>query len=883
VTAVAQRLTRALEGRYRIERELGAGGMATVYLAEDLKHDRKVAIKVLKPELAAVLGADRFVVEIKTTAAMSHPHILPLFDSGTADGFLFYVMPYIQGETIREKLNRETQFGVDDAVRIAREVADALDYAHRNGIIHRDIKPENILLHDGRAMVMDFGIALAVSAAAGGRMTETGLSLGTPHYMSPEQATAEKEISARSDQYSLASVLYEMLAGQPPHVGGAAQQVIMRIITEPSRAVSEFRKNVPANVTAALARALEKLPADRFDSARAFADALQNEAFTVARHASIAAATGWKGRAVVSLVVVSVTLAAALAWQLTRPQPDAPPMRYDLTTGAPDGATISDVVISPDGSMLAFIGPANTTSALFLRRLSVDMEFQKVAGSDGAVASPEFSPDNQWLAFRRGNEMVKVPVAGGVTQLLARIESAIGNFPTWSGDDQVIYSGGPGGLVRVASNGGGTADTIPGTRGADRYSFALPDGSGVLFSRASGIYVIRTGADSATQLLTRGAHPVYVGTGHLLYLTGDGELFAVPFDLKHHAVSGTPVRVLERVATGISRRGFSVSSGGTLVYQDGASTLAATVGQPTLLIIGDFSGKADTLRLPRGRRLQPRFSPDGLTLAFEWFLRGGGAQTDLATFDLVRGTTTRLTSLGDNDDPQWSPDGRQIAFTKGLGANGEDLFVKPSDNSVPERLLLTGPGSQNPTQWTTPDTILVQSNAEGQADLLTYSVKESKATAYVQGPWIEQDLQVSSHGKLAAFSSNETGQFEIWVRDFPTPSGKWQISATGGRMPRWSRDGSELYYWHIGSAIDSLYRVRIDRTPGVRVNTPQLVLTRDIVVSEGWDLHPDGKRFIVVESDLPRMESTTAAARAHYVIVPNWFTELKAKTAAARK
>jgi serine/threonine protein kinase len=181
------RLTRALADRYRLERELGAGGMATVYLARDLRHDRQVAIKVLKPELAAVLGAERFVQEIKTTAALSHPHILPLFDSGEAGGFLYYVMPYLQGETIREKLNRETQLGIEEAVRIATDVADALDYAHRHGVIHRDIKPENILLHDGRPMVADFGIALAVSAAAGGRMTETGLSLGTPHYMSPER------------------------------------------------------------------------------------------------------------------------------------------------------------------------------------------------------------------------------------------------------------------------------------------------------------------------------------------------------------------------------------------------------------------------------------------------------------------------------------------------------------------------------------------------------------------------------------------------------------------------------------------------------------------------------------------------------------------------
>src|SRR5574342_628068 len=256
-----ERLSAALADRYHIERELGAGGMATVYLAEDLKHKRKVALKVLKPELAAVLGADRFVQEITTTASLQHPHILPLFDSGSADGFLYYVMPFIEGETLRDKLTRETQLGVDEAVRIAREVADALDYAHRNGVIHRDIKPENILLHDGRATVADFGIALAVSAAAGGRMTETGLSLGTPHYMSPEQATADKEITGRSDTYSLATVLYEMLTGVPPHEGGSAQQTIMRIIADTPRQVTELRKSVPPNVAAALAKALEKLPA----------------------------------------------------------------------------------------------------------------------------------------------------------------------------------------------------------------------------------------------------------------------------------------------------------------------------------------------------------------------------------------------------------------------------------------------------------------------------------------------------------------------------------------------------------------------------------------------------------------------------------------------
>src|SRR5512143_2081414 len=263
-----ERLTAALADRYRIERQLGQGGMATVYLAQDLKHDRQVAIKVLKPELAAVIGAERFVVEIKTTAALQHPHILPLFDSGSADGFLYYVMPFIDGETLRAKLDRETQLGIDEAVKIAAAVADALDYAHRHGVIHRDIKPENILLHDGRPMVADFGIALALSAAAGGRMTATGMSLGTPHYMSPEQATADKEITGRSDIYSLGSVLYEMLTGNPPHVGSSAQQIIMRIVTDTARPVTKLRKEVPSNVAAAVARSPEKLPADRFESAK---------------------------------------------------------------------------------------------------------------------------------------------------------------------------------------------------------------------------------------------------------------------------------------------------------------------------------------------------------------------------------------------------------------------------------------------------------------------------------------------------------------------------------------------------------------------------------------------------------------------------------------
>ncbi|HUK64916.1 MAG TPA: serine/threonine-protein kinase, partial [Dongiaceae bacterium] len=275
MTEIVARLSSALADRYRVERELGAGGMATVYLANDLRHDRPVALKVLRAELAAVIGADRFLTEIKTTANLQHPHILPLFDSGSADGFLYYVMPYVEGESLRDRLSREKQLPVDEALRVATEVASALDYAHRHGVVHRDIKPENILLHEGQALVADFGIALAVSTAGGKRMTETGMSLGTPHYMSPEQAMGEREITPKSDVYALGCVLYEMLLGEPPFTGPTAQAVVAKVMTEKPGPIVARRDRVPAHVEDAVFTALEKLPADRFATAAEFAAALE--------------------------------------------------------------------------------------------------------------------------------------------------------------------------------------------------------------------------------------------------------------------------------------------------------------------------------------------------------------------------------------------------------------------------------------------------------------------------------------------------------------------------------------------------------------------------------------------------------------------------------
>jgi protein kinase-like protein len=303
------RLAAALAARYRIERELGSGGMANVYLAHDLKHDRPVAVKVLRPEVAAALGAERFLREISITARLDHPHILTLIDSGEADGFLFYVVPYVRGESLRTKLDREKQLPLDDALRITRQVASALDYAHRQGVIHRDVKPENILLHEGEAMVADFGIALAVLEGADDRLTATGLSVGTPEYMSPEQAAGDRQLDARSDVYSLGAVLYEMLAGEPPHTGPTARAVIAKILVDPPTRLTVVRSDIPAEFETALAKALGKAPADRFASAAAFAQALSAKAAPVPS----------RRRALTAVLAVAAVVAAGWAWHLWRP------------------------------------------------------------------------------------------------------------------------------------------------------------------------------------------------------------------------------------------------------------------------------------------------------------------------------------------------------------------------------------------------------------------------------------------------------------------------------------------------------------------------------------------------------------------------------------
>src|SRR5436190_14250457 len=476
---VLDKLRTALNDRYRIARELGAGGMATVYLAHDVKHDRDVAIKVLHPELAAALGGERFLSEIKTTAKLQHPHILPLLDSGEADGLLYYVMPYVQGETLRARLERETQLPIDDAVRVAREVADALGSAHSHGIIHRDIKPENILLQGGHALVADFGIALAVQHAGGQRMTQTGLSLGTPQYMSPEQAMGEKAVDHRADIYALGAVTYEMLTGDPPFTGSSVQAVVAKVLSADPERPTLVRKTIPPNVERAVLTALAKLPADRFESAADFAAALGDNGAGSVPLPAVPGQLAFSKRPAVALAGwgAAAVLAAVLAWKLlgTTPVEPARSIRFALSPGGTMGERI-DVEISPDGQRILL--PQVTRQAggvgLAVRELgTLEATSLPIQGVQTRV-----SPDGRWLAYRIGTTLRKIPIGGGTP---ATLTDECGEGTSWLTLESLACTTARWALGRVSSGGGpvevlAVPDTAAGEIGlwsAD----ALPEGN----------------------------------------------------------------------------------------------------------------------------------------------------------------------------------------------------------------------------------------------------------------------------------------------------------------------------------------------------------------------------------------------------------------------
>ena len=880
------RLGAALAGRYTLERELGAGGMATVYLAHDLRHDRRVAIKVLRPELAAVIGAERFLSEIRTTANLQHPHILPLFDSGNADSFLFYAMPFVEGISLRDRMAREKQLPIAEAVRIASEVASALDYAHRHGVIHRDIKPENILLHDGSALVADFGIALAASKA-GTRMTETGMSLGTPQYMSPEQAMGERELDARSDVYALGCVTYEMLTGEPPFSGPTAQAIVAKVMTAEPADATTLRKTIPPHVADAVHMALQKLPADRFARAADFAAALAAPAATTqgSRRSTAAGASAARAadrsplvRAAPIALAVVLLAAAVAGWLRPAPRAEVSRQRVSLWQN-PLGAVLSpgtariavQAAIAPDGSSIVFVDSAGSSSGLWIKRRAAS-DPTAIAGTENAI-SPFFSPDGAWIGYFTTDGMLKkVSVTGGGSITLARNVAETSFSGTWLDDGTIVFADESEGLLRVSGDGGQAVLVIPDSvlaRRAIMMLSPLPDSRGVLYAWCEGncmmgssVSVFGFARDSSSVLVRDAAGAWYSPTGHLLYTDRAGGLYAAAFDLRRLELTSGAVPVLDDVAP----MRFALSRSGVAVYAP------APRGGGAELVWVARDGSVQSLDSTwRGEFEYPAVSPDGNSVVVS--IRDRTTQLWIRRSD---GTREQLTQEGAaNWRPSWSPDGRSIAFASSRETTSPDsiaIYRMPVDRSAPAQLLqrhrfgLWEAELSRDGEWL----VMRSDESEGESNIRARRLHGDTTLLHVVGgSGVNLQAALSPDGRWLAHVANRSGQREVYVAPFPSGGAGRLVSRGGGSEPRWAHSGRELFYKSGGQ----LMSVAVTSGPPLTLGTPRPLFSvapyRSARNRQQYDVSPDDRRFLMIREP-------AADPRGNAVYVENWFTELEA-------
>jgi serine/threonine-protein kinase len=878
VDALAQ-LKASLSSRYDIEREIGAGGMATVYLARDIRHDRPVALKLLNPELGAVLGVERFLAEIRVTANLQHPNLLPLFDSGEAEGLLYYVMPYVDGESLRARLDREKQLPVDEAIRIAVAIANALDYAHSHGVIHRDLKPENILMQSGQPVIADFGIALAVSKAGGNRITQTGLSLGTPQYMSPEQATGDRVIDGRSDIYSLGAVTYEMLTGEPPHIGSTSQAIIARVLTDKPRPMRSSRPAIPEHVEAAVTHALEKLPADRYSTAHQFADALHDRGLTTGTSVHVpddkanVRSAGWRDRLLdpVTLGLAAVAI-AAVAFAASRGRPEAAPSRVvRFIVATPDSSRPVDnfpwpAAISPDGGTLIYW--ASSPNGLLLQALKTDqLEARPVAGTEGG-SQPIFSPDGQWIGYET-NKFMKVRLDGSAPVAIA--DASSNNGADWTVNDEIVVGseGDSHGLLKFPAAGGEMTEFVkPDTTKGDTdflWPIAFPDGKRVVFVIWSGsltsarLATVSIDGGAISDLGIKAVRPLAVLGSTLVYVQADGSVMGVALEGSGKKISGKPLPVLDPVnvvAGNNGNSGIYISSGGALIASRGGSkSQIGWMKQPLPEIVTNETRNFAS----------PALSPDGRRIAIT--VRSG-ANSDIWIYDLDNRTFSRLSSVKAAVSPTWTPDGTHVVYA-GLGDKERfAIWSQAADGGSPA-VKLVDPIGLTGSITIAPDGKSLLYSAYSNNSWNTYRVAldtPNVSVPYMANPFNELAPRISPDGKWAAIMTSESDRAEVYLRSYPVPSARVQISAGGGAAPIWSADGLKVYY----RSGRSILAARLSTMPSMRVVGRDTVIAdmSDYIRGDGvysaFDVSRDGRFLGLV------------ASRDDYqlVAVPNWIAEL---------
>jgi serine/threonine-protein kinase len=830
--------------------------MATVFLAEDTRHHRPVAIKVLHPELSAVLGPDRFLKEIELTANLQHPHILPLFDSGSADGLLYYVMPFVEGETLRQRLTREQQLPIADAIRIATDVADALDYAHKRHVIHRDIKPENILLHDGRPLVADFGIALAVEQAGGMRMTQTGISLGTPQYMAPEQAMGDKSVDHRADIYSLGAVVYEMLAGTPPFTGPNAQAIVARVITEKPRSLTSIRDTVPQHVDAAVYGALQKLPADRPATAHAFSRALTEPQQT--SPFEFQPAERISSTSIVGGIILTAALFGLAGYALGIRAADfrsgtAQPSRLAMLTpnlAGTGGSSISRLIaMTPDGDAVVYAGQdAEGNAVLYHQKLDEESPVL-IPGSLGVV-DPIISPDGRTIvggstAIAGGRSRnVSLPIGGGqVTDLASAINPQRAqvdrNGSLWYSSYNSLK------LYRVSPDGRSSEIAAP---VGQRLQQLLSHDRVILvrapLGTASGPASILDTKSGKTTLITN--DPVVemrYAAGVVAYARNDGTLWAARFDEKKGAMTSTPAKIgsdVSMTGTGIAQ--FSLSESGNLAY---------VPEEPRWLALVDRDGKLRYATAERRNFHSPKFAPDGDRISVDFSTSSG---RDVWILSLKRGTMSRATFDSDGHDATWTPDGQYITYTSFKTEKLGVYRVRPGGGGQPEALIMSGQLGYT-GDWLADGKSLVttfrdaQPNSGSDVGILENGGK-GPLRPLIANQFQTQYPAVSPDGKWLAFVSDQSGALEVYVRPLQGNGDDVQVSLNGGTEPVWSHDGHEIFYRGNTERGIHLIAAAVRTTPTFDVVSRQTLFPvgdmAAAVPHANYDVSRDGKTFVLV-------------------------------------
>jgi Tol biopolymer transport system component/predicted Ser/Thr protein kinase len=867
-------------GPYEILSPLGAGGMGEVYRAKDTRLERTVAVKVLPAHLAASAESrQRFEREAKTISQLSHPHICALYDVGNQDGVEFLVMEYLEGETLSERLLKGP-LAFEQVLRYGIEIADALDKAHRQGIVHRDLKPGNVMLTKSGVKLLDFGLAKAVAPTTPQQMTsfptqqaltQEGRILGTFQYMAPEQLEG-READARTDIFAFGTVLYEMATGKKAFSGKSQASLISSIMGSQPPAISTIVPMTPPAFDRVVRTCLAKDPDDRWQTAHDVMLELKWVAeggSAVGLPAPVLAKR--TSREWTAWAFAAVGILAALGLWLFRPHGVRKAEAVTASLLPPPGATLvrsaGPLALSPDGRRLVFVARREGKTMLWVRPLDADAA-QVLPGTEGATF-PFWSPDGRSLAFFAEGRLKRIEAAGGTPETLS---DAVGLGGTWNRDGVILFGPGDGRPIhRIPASGGSSAAvTRLGAGETHAHPFFLPDGRHFLYAVGTGasapflesIFVASLDGGEPKRLVASNSNAVYADPGYVFFWR-ERALRAAAFDPTRLRLTSEPFVVASdvMVSPGQATAAFAVSSRGVLVYQRGG-----TVADLSELLWFDRSGKALGSLGPPAFYYHPRISHDGRRVAVDKsdLLNKG----DIWVYEVSGGAATRVSfDPADESAPLWSPDDARLIYFS-LKSGTQDIYGKPIEGSASAQPILVSRAEKHPADWSADGRFLLFSSSDPDArmqrDLWVFSFADVKARPFVTSPSRDEDGQFSPNGRWVAYISDESGRSEVYVRPFPGPGPRRQVSTAGGSMPRWRSDGRELFY----VALDNKLMAAPVKTGDVfEANASMPLFETHIRTEPTWtqyDVSADGQRFLI------NTMVETAAEREPITLVLDW-------------